>query len=171
MMIMTIGFYFWIYLGFKKQFKKLNDDEYIKNKIKNKTWMGKPITTALSKRMTFIGSIVATITTIATIIILILKGTNKAWAITTAFSLIFIYGLYVWSTIKIRQSKAKISKRNILISKIITKLGVGIFMAIVIGVSVFRDLAMSSPYFQIWIIGFVSFIIIFSEIEYALSTR
>lgn len=149
-----------------KQYQKLKDPFFIKKTLSNREWMGKPITPELIKKMTLLTGIFAAISFLISLYILIDMGTNQGWATLTALGLILLYASILWGNYIQRQSKVKINRSNIAFTSIYTRIGLILFIVIVFIVSFFKNIAMKTPYFQIWIIGLAILIIFGSEIHY-----
>ncbi|MGV8086164.1 MAG: hypothetical protein ACP5N1_00905 [Candidatus Woesearchaeota archaeon] len=128
--------------------------------------MGKPITPKLIKQMSITFICISTILVLTSIGILISQGFSRVWAGFTGFGLLFIYGAIVWNNLGIRKNKIKANNLNIKFSKALGRIWLIVFCLIVVIGSIFNNIIMSSPYFQIFFISFILLIIIISEWHY-----
>jgi len=163
--IIVILIYLWVGNRIRKQYLKLKDPQYIKTALEGKTWMGRPITPNSIKRMSIITLILAIILNIGSLYFLFTAGPNQSWAILLACGLILAYATYSWINLKKSQKETAISKSTIRSSSLLYRIVIIIFIIIAVLGEIFQEIVMSSPYFQILIIGLAVLMIIVSEIS------
>ena len=155
----------WIAYRIRKQYLRLKDPVYVKTLMESKTWMGRSVTPKLVKKMSISTLIGAFVFGAIAFYILFSMGPNPMWAAFLAFGIIMAYGTYAWMNYTKTQEKTVINASTIQTSSKLSRLLIiPIILLIILGYS-FKNWMMSSPVFQIWIIGFAVFVIFSSEIS------